>query len=254
MINLAELGRVFIVCGKTDMHRGIDSLDYIVKKSFHLDPFFGCVFLFCGSRKDRFKALYWDGQGFWLLYKRFENGKLAWPNNEDEVRELSDEQVMRLMQGFTIDPKIKNTRARECIDFTSFSGIFMPMNQGGTTTMTDKDTSALIETLKATNEELLKQVALLTEQVRLTVKMTRTCPRITETITYKRRKQVGRKQDILASLSGEQVHYRLDDFTCPDCRHELKEIGVFCARQELLKLEVIHANETPYRVLDSETY
>ena len=155
MINLAELGHVFIVCGKTDMHRGIDSLAYIVKKSFHLDPFSGC-FLFCGSRKDRFKALYWDGQGFWLLYKRFENGKLAWPNNEDEVRELSDEQVMRLMQGFTIDPKIKNTRARECIDFTSFFGIFMPMNQGGTTTMTDKDTSALIETLKATNEELLK--------------------------------------------------------------------------------------------------
>ena len=31
--------------------------------------------------------------------------------------------------------------------------------------MTDKDTSALIETLKATNEGLLKQVALLTEQV-----------------------------------------------------------------------------------------
>ena len=64
MINLAEPGRVFIVCGKTDMRRGIDSLAYIVKKSFHLDPFSGCVFLFCGSRKDRFKALYWDGQGF----------------------------------------------------------------------------------------------------------------------------------------------------------------------------------------------
>ena len=31
--------------------------------------------------------------------------------------------------------------------------------------MTDKETSALIETLKANNEELLKQVALLTEQV-----------------------------------------------------------------------------------------
>jgi transposase len=50
------------------------------------------------------------------------------------------------------------------------------MNQGGTTTVTDKDISALIETLKATNEELFKQVALLTEQVRLTVKMTRTLP------------------------------------------------------------------------------
>ena len=51
------------------------------------------------------------------------------------------------------------------IDFTSFSGILMIMNQGGTTTMADKETLALIETLKANNEELLKQVALLTEQV-----------------------------------------------------------------------------------------
>ncbi|WP_226995116.1 IS66 family insertion sequence element accessory protein TnpB, partial [Streptococcus pneumoniae] len=54
-----------------------DSLAYVVKTHFELDPFSGQVFLFCGGRKDRFKALYWDGQGFWLLYKRFENGKLT---------------------------------------------------------------------------------------------------------------------------------------------------------------------------------
>ncbi|WP_235787847.1 transposase, partial [Streptococcus pneumoniae] len=30
-----------------------------------MDSFSGQVFLFCGGRKDRFKALYWDGQGFW---------------------------------------------------------------------------------------------------------------------------------------------------------------------------------------------
>ncbi|MDD6432775.1 MAG: IS66 family insertion sequence element accessory protein TnpB [Lactobacillaceae bacterium] len=62
------------------MLRGIDSLAYIVKKNFDLDPFSSCVFLFCSGQKDRFKALYWDGQGFWLFYKRFENGKLDWPN------------------------------------------------------------------------------------------------------------------------------------------------------------------------------
>ncbi len=38
---------------------------------------------------------------------------VSWPNNEDEVRELSDEQVMRLIQGFTIDPQINIARARE---------------------------------------------------------------------------------------------------------------------------------------------
>ncbi|CJF52891.1 transposase [Streptococcus pneumoniae] len=75
-IHLSSLGQVYLVCGKTDMRQGIDSLAYLVKTHFELDPFSGQVFLFCGGRKDRFKALYWDGQGFWLLYKRFENGLL----------------------------------------------------------------------------------------------------------------------------------------------------------------------------------
>ncbi|MBF0806141.1 IS66 family insertion sequence element accessory protein TnpB [Streptococcus sp. 19428wA2_WM07] len=75
-INLCDLGRVHLITGKTDMRQGIDSLAYLVKQEFEFDPFSGQVFLFCGGRKDRFKALYWDGQGFWLLYKRFENGEL----------------------------------------------------------------------------------------------------------------------------------------------------------------------------------
>ncbi|WP_411040506.1 IS66 family insertion sequence element accessory protein TnpB, partial [Turicibacter sp. GALT-G1] len=32
--------------------------------------------LFCGRKKDRFKALYWDKDGFILLYKRIEKGNL----------------------------------------------------------------------------------------------------------------------------------------------------------------------------------
>ncbi|WP_254451671.1 IS66 family insertion sequence element accessory protein TnpB [Streptococcus parasuis] len=46
------------------MRQGIDSLAYFVKSQFNLDLFSGQVYLFCGGRKDRFKALYWDGQGF----------------------------------------------------------------------------------------------------------------------------------------------------------------------------------------------
>ena len=90
-IRLSDLGQVYLVCGKTDMRQGIDSLAYLVKSHFNLDPFSGQVYLFCGGRKDRFKALYWDGQGFWLLYKRFENGKLTWPNNEEEVKALTSD-------------------------------------------------------------------------------------------------------------------------------------------------------------------
>ncbi|HGQ8940973.1 IS66 family insertion sequence element accessory protein TnpB, partial [Streptococcus pneumoniae] len=62
IIQLSDLGQVHLVCGKTDMRQGIDSLAYVVKTHFELDSFSGQVFLFCGGRKDRFKALYWDGQ------------------------------------------------------------------------------------------------------------------------------------------------------------------------------------------------
>lgn len=113
MMRLDELGPVYLVCGKTDMRQGIDSLAYLVKSQFSLDPFSGAVFLFCGSKKDRFKALYWDGQGFWLLYKRFENGKLSWPNDQEQVKQLTTEQLDWLMKGFSITPKINMTKSRD---------------------------------------------------------------------------------------------------------------------------------------------
>lgn len=57
MIKLSDLGQVYIVCGKTDLRKGIDGLAILIKEQFELDPFSGKVFLFCGGRKDRFKAL-----------------------------------------------------------------------------------------------------------------------------------------------------------------------------------------------------
>ena len=112
MINLCDLGQVYLVCGKIDLRKGIDGLACLIKEQFQLDPFQGQVFLFCGGRKDRFKALYWNGQGYWLLYKRFENGKMSWPQSQNEVQALSSEQVDWLMKGFAINPKIKNTKTR----------------------------------------------------------------------------------------------------------------------------------------------
>lgn len=112
-IRLNDLGQVYLVCGKTDMRQGIDSLAYLVTSQHELDPFSGAVYLLCGGRRDRFKALYWDGQGFWLLYKRFENGKLAWPRNSDEVKSLTAEQVDWLMKGFSISPNIKISKSRD---------------------------------------------------------------------------------------------------------------------------------------------
>ncbi|TVW14348.1 transposase, partial [Streptococcus pneumoniae] len=60
----------------------------------------------CGERRERFKVLYWDGQGFWRLYKRNENGKLTWLSTEKDVNAITSEQVDWLMEGFSITHQI----------------------------------------------------------------------------------------------------------------------------------------------------
>ena len=95
--------KVYIACGYTDLRKGIDGLATMVQSQFQLDPFTNTLFLFCGRRKDRIKALYWEGNGFVLLYKRLESGSFQWPRNGEEVRKLTAQQYRWLMEGLQID-------------------------------------------------------------------------------------------------------------------------------------------------------
>ena len=67
---------IYIVCGHTDMRKSIDGLAALVQQQFQLDLFASSAFLFCGRRRDRLKVLLWEDDGFLLLYKRLEDGKL----------------------------------------------------------------------------------------------------------------------------------------------------------------------------------
>ena len=77
--------QVYIACGYTDLRKGIDGLARLVQQQFALDPFTNTLFLFCGRRRDRIKGLYWEKDGFILLYKRLEMGAYQWPRSESEV-------------------------------------------------------------------------------------------------------------------------------------------------------------------------
>ena len=70
--NFTGAEKVYIACGYTDLRRGIDGLAAMIQQQFSLDPFTNALFLFCGRRRDRMKALYWEGDGFLLPYKRLE--------------------------------------------------------------------------------------------------------------------------------------------------------------------------------------
>ena len=95
--------KVYIACGYTDLRRGIDGLAGLVQEKYHLDPFAEALFLFCGRRTDRIKGLYWDGDGFLLLYKRLEKGNFQWPRKAEEAKRITAQQYRWLMEGLKID-------------------------------------------------------------------------------------------------------------------------------------------------------
>ena len=97
--------QIYVVCGKTDMRRGIDGLAAVIEEHCEAELFnIDAIFLFCGGKKDRYKALYWEKDGFSLLYKRFENGKLKWPKeSEEEIIILNDQQYRWLLEGLPIN-------------------------------------------------------------------------------------------------------------------------------------------------------
>ena len=86
---LHEGKNIYIICGRTDIRKGIDGLAALVQDTFKLDPYSEAVFLFSGWKRDRYKCLYFDEDGFALLYKLLDNGRLQWPKNEEQVRQLT---------------------------------------------------------------------------------------------------------------------------------------------------------------------
>ena len=95
--------KIYVATGFTDLRKGIDGLASIVKMEFRLSPYQKDVlFLFCGKRQDRFKALVWEGDGFLLMYKRIEAGRLQWPRTSQEAAELRYEDFCQLLDGYAV--------------------------------------------------------------------------------------------------------------------------------------------------------
>ncbi|WP_074018162.1 IS66 family insertion sequence element accessory protein TnpB [Massilibacterium senegalense] len=84
---------IYIICGKTERRKGIDCLAKLIQDYFELAPYEDFIFLFSGWSKDCYKCLYFDGDGFVILYKRLDNSKLQCPKDENEVRNFSQQEL-----------------------------------------------------------------------------------------------------------------------------------------------------------------
>ncbi len=70
------------------MRKSFTGLCGLVRSVFNDDPADGSLFLFVNKRRDRIKALWWDGDGFVLWYKRLEQGTFEVVTSRDDVKRV----------------------------------------------------------------------------------------------------------------------------------------------------------------------
>jgi transposase len=86
MIQLVPQLRILLACKPVDFRAGIDALAALCKRELQEDPFSGCVFVFRNRRGTSLRLLVYDGLGFWLVTRRFSQGRLRWwPNTQDAL-------------------------------------------------------------------------------------------------------------------------------------------------------------------------
>lgn len=105
---------VYLCCGCTDMRKSINGLMTLVQDSFSLNPFVDALFVFCNRSRDRLKILEWDGDGFWLYFKRLERGHFRWPAEGDAATMvLKVDELSCLIDSTRLDKKLRRKEVSE---------------------------------------------------------------------------------------------------------------------------------------------
>lgn len=96
-ISLVE--KIYIRCDYTDIRKQMNGLLDIIQYNFRLDTYSNSLFLFCERQADRIKAVHYEKDDFFLLYKRYENGRLQWLRTGEEAKQISEQQLRWLLEG-----------------------------------------------------------------------------------------------------------------------------------------------------------
>ena len=111
LADISNVDAIYIVCGRTDMRKSIDGLCAIIQEQFSMEIDHS-LYLFCGRKCDRIKAILKEPDGIVMIYKRLTaQGSYRWPRDKSEVRNLTWREFDWLMSGIDIEqPKaIKTT-------------------------------------------------------------------------------------------------------------------------------------------------
>jgi transposase len=89
MLSFPPAVRIWLAVQPVDCRRSFDGLAEQVRVHLQQDPLSGHVFVFRNKRADRVKLLYWDEDGFVLVYKRLEEGTFPWPTPQADAASVT---------------------------------------------------------------------------------------------------------------------------------------------------------------------
>ena len=95
MLQVTPHHTILLAVQPVDFRCGIDGLAAVCRAKLTQDPFSGKVFVFTNKTRKCVKILVYDGQGFWLILKRFSLGKLSWwPSTKDALPDAVSYEVL----------------------------------------------------------------------------------------------------------------------------------------------------------------
>lgn len=74
--------RIFVCTQPQDMRRSFDGLALAAQQQLGEDPRGGALFCFVNKRANRLKVLWWDRNGYCLLYKRLHRAFFELPSGD----------------------------------------------------------------------------------------------------------------------------------------------------------------------------
>tara|TARA_B100000700_G_scaffold125786_1_gene140851 strand:- start:111 stop:425 length:315 start_codon:yes stop_codon:yes gene_type:complete len=93
--------RIFVCAEPQDMRRSFDGLALAAREVLGEDPESGALFCFTNKRRNRLKVLWFDRNGYCLLYKRLNQARFLMPGE----RTIDGVALAKLLRGIANPPR-----------------------------------------------------------------------------------------------------------------------------------------------------
>lgn len=105
MISFSNSQRFYLFSKPADMRKSFDGLGGIVNNLMGGNLFSGDVFLFINRRRDCMKLLVWESNGFWIFFKRLEEGTFEFPLSKEGSNEVQIkwEELIMILEGIKLN-------------------------------------------------------------------------------------------------------------------------------------------------------